>query len=78
VKIQDRDSSSTQKYPPNFVFDTVFLTEFFKILNFYYFKLFFYIFKSFWCGDIKYKFLKIKNYFDIFLSKKHFKKQPLP
>jgi hypothetical protein len=38
----------------------------------------FYVFRLFWCIDIKNSFFKIKkNYFDALPSKKHFEKQPL-
>jgi len=40
---------------------------------------FIYVFKLFWCVDIKKKNLKIKKlYFDAFLSKKHFEPPPPP
>jgi hypothetical protein len=52
-----------------------------KILNFFIFflfkiNIFFYIFKLFWCVDIRNNFLKIKKYyFNIFFNKKYFKNQ---
>jgi hypothetical protein len=45
-----------------------------KIFNF-----FFSVFELFWCTNIKNEFKKIiKNYYNVFLSKKHFEKQFLP
>jgi hypothetical protein len=51
---------------------------FVKIWFWFCFKLFFSIFGSLWCSDIKNKILKIKKYYlYIFLSKKYFEKQLL-
>jgi hypothetical protein len=57
---------------------TVFPLIFLKIIFLLEIK-FLYIFKSFWCADIKNNFLKIKKkYFDAFLNKKYFKPLQLP
>jgi hypothetical protein len=54
------------------------ITKVFAFLNFFYFficfkLIFFYVFIFFLCADIKNNFLK-KSYFDVFSSKKFFKK----
>ena len=48
--------------------------------DFFYLKLFFYVFRLFWCADIKnnFKIIIIKYYFNTFPSEKLFEKQPLP
>jgi hypothetical protein len=57
---------------PSHVFDPTVLFIFFLNLNY------FFVFKLFLHANIKNKFKKIKNYFDVFLNKKYFEKQFLP
>jgi hypothetical protein len=60
------------KWLPHMCLTRPFFLIFFLNLNY------FFIFKLFWHADIKNKFRKIKNYFDVFLNKKYFEKQFLP
>ena len=59
------------------MFGNTMQTSFPQILNFIFAKkYFFYVFRSFWCADIKNNFY-FKKYFNIFLNKKYFKPQSL-